>query len=93
MAVKNAGRAGTVAVFGTDTGEQIADFLLAEDAILQAVTGQRPFEIGSMAFDNAVKALKGEHVEKKVSLPGPLLNRLDPDGVRAFKSRLKELNK
>jgi len=93
MAVKNSGRAGKVAVFGTDTGEQIADFLLAEDGILQAVTGQRPFEIGSMAVDFAFKALRGEKVQKTVSLPGLLLSRLNPDGVRAFKNRLKELNK
>ena len=47
MAVKNSGRAGKVLVFGTDTGEQLAEFLLNDDDILQAVTGQRPFEIGS----------------------------------------------
>lgn len=93
MAIKNAGKAGKVAVFGTDTGEQIADFLLAEDGVLQAVTGQRPFEIGSMAVDYAFKVLKGEKVRKTVSLPGLLLSRQDPDGVRAFKNRLKELNK
>jgi ABC-type sugar transport system substrate-binding protein len=93
MAVKNANKGGKVAVFGTDTGEQIADFLLSDDNILQAVTGQRPFEIGSVAVESALKALKGEQVTKTVSLPGSLLSRQDPDGVRKFKERLKELNK
>jgi ABC-type sugar transport system substrate-binding protein len=93
MAVKNAGKAGKVAVFGTDTGEQIADFLLADDDILQAVTGQRPFEIGAIAMESALKILKGEQVQKTVSLPGLLLTRQDPEGVRKFKARLKELNK
>ena len=93
MAVKNAGKAGKVVVFGTDTGEQLADFLLADDNVLQAVTGQRPFEIGSMALDAAVKVLHGEPVEKKVSLPGLLLSRQDPEVVRQFKARLKELSK
>ena len=93
MAVKNAGKAGKVVVFGTDTGEQLADFLLADDNVLQAVTGQRPFEIGSMAVDAAVKVLHGEPVEKKVSLPGLLLSREDPETVRQFKVRLKELSK
>jgi ABC-type sugar transport system substrate-binding protein len=93
MAVKNAGKAGKVAVFGTDTGEQLADFLLADDQVLQAVTGQRPFEIGSLAVESAVKVLKGEHVSKTVSLPGMLLSRQNPEEVRKFKDRLKELNK
>jgi sugar transport system substrate-binding protein len=93
MAVKNAGRAGNVAVFGTDTGEQMMDFLLADDNILQAATGQRPFEIGSMAVDAAVRALKGEPVQKKVSLPGVLMTRQKPEEVRVFKERLKELTK
>ena len=90
MAVKNAGKAGKVAVFGTDTSEQLANFLLDDSNILHAVTGQRPFEIGSMAVEAAVKILKGEKVEKKVSLPGFLLSREKPDEIQQFKERLKE---
>ena len=93
MAVKNAGKAGKVAVFGTDTSEQLAEFLLDDANVLQATTGQRPFEIGSMAIEAAVKALKGEKIEKKVSLPGFLLTREKPDEVKQFKERLKELSK
>jgi ABC-type sugar transport system substrate-binding protein len=93
MAVKNAGKAGDIVVFGTDTGEQIADFLLSEDNILQAVTGQRPFDIGSLAVESALTVLKGEAVQKRVSLPGMLLTRTDPAGVQKFKDRLKELSK
>ena len=93
MAVKNAGKAGRVVVFGTDNSEQLANFLLDDDQVLQAVTGQSPFEIGSMAMEAAVKALKGELVEKKVSLPGVLMTREKPEDVRRFKERLKELSK
>jgi ABC-type sugar transport system substrate-binding protein len=93
MAVKNAGKAGKVAVFGTDMSDQLANFLLDKDKVLQAVTGQRPFEIGSMAVDAAVKALRGEKVEKKISLPGTLYSREKPDEVRQFKEQLKELSK
>jgi ABC-type sugar transport system substrate-binding protein len=93
MAVKSAGKAGKVVVFGTDTGEQMMDFLLADDNILQAATGQQPFEIGSLAVEAAVKTLKGEPVQKKISLPGVLMTRQKPDEVRAFKARLKELTK
>jgi ABC-type sugar transport system substrate-binding protein len=93
MAVKNAGKAGRVAVFGTDTGEQIAGFLLSDDGILQAVTGQQPFEIGSRAVESALSVLKGEKVQPKQSLPGVLLSRSEPEGVKQFAARLKELNK
>ena len=91
MAVKNAGRADSIAVFGTDINEQLIDFLLSEDNILQAVTGQRPFEIGVRAVESAIKVLKGEKVEKVVSMPGVLLSREDQNGVRAFRKRLREL--
>ena len=33
-------------VFGTDASEQIVDLLKADNDILQAVTGQDPFQIG-----------------------------------------------
>ncbi len=93
MAVKNAGMAGKTVVFGTDSGEQIADFLLDNDNILQAVTSQQPFEIGATAVEFALKTLKGEPVEKSLSLPGILLTREDPDAVRAFKARLIALSR
>lgn len=93
MAVKNARRTGKVVVFGTDASEQLADFLLADDNILQAVTGQRPFDIGFQAVEAAVRSLNGQHVESKTALPGLLLSRSDPAGVRAFKDRLAQLTK
>jgi sugar transport system substrate-binding protein len=93
MAVKNARKAGKVFVFGTDTGEQLADFLLADDGILQATTGQRPFEIGTLAVNAALKAIKGEKVEPWTALPGILLSRAAPDSVRAFKLRLQSMTR
>jgi ABC-type sugar transport system substrate-binding protein len=93
MAVKNAGRTGRVVVFGTDASEQLADFLLADDNILQAVTGQRPYEIGFDAVEAAVKVLNGQPVEKKTALPGLLLSRADTAGIMAFKERLAQLTK
>jgi sugar transport system substrate-binding protein len=93
MAVKNAGKAGKVFVFGTDTGEQIADFLLSDDHVLQAVTGQRPYEIGKLAVETIVSVLKKEQVKPKIALSGQLLTRELPDEVRAFKERLKMLSK
>ncbi len=92
-AVRNAGKAGQVAVFGTDMSRQLADFLLADDGILRAVTAQKPFEIGSMAVEAAVDALEGNPVEKKVSLPGVLFSRRSPEEIEQFRQRLEELGR
>ncbi|MFH0991370.1 MAG: substrate-binding domain-containing protein [bacterium] len=94
MAVKNAGKAGNVAVFGTDTGEQLADFLLEKDNILQAITGQRPYDIGSTALETTIKVLKGmPMVQKTISLSGQLLTREKPDEVKSFKEKLASMTK
>jgi sugar transport system substrate-binding protein len=91
MAVKNAGKAGNVAVFGTDNSEQLSNFLLDDDGVLRAVTGQQPFEIGSKAVEAAISVLKGQQVEKKISLPGVLLTREKPEEIKQFKERFKQL--
>lgn len=92
-AVRNSGKAGKVAVFGTDISEEMTDYLLAEDNILQSVTGQRPYEIGSMAVESAAMAIKGEKLEKKVALPGILFTRARPDEVKQYKQYLQERSK
>jgi simple sugar transport system substrate-binding protein/ribose transport system substrate-binding protein len=91
MAVKNAGKAKEVAVFGTDTSEQLISFLLSEDEILHAITGQRPFEIGTRAVEAAVRSLKQEPLQGHQLVPGILLSRNDPEGVKAYAERLKTL--
>jgi ABC-type sugar transport system substrate-binding protein len=92
-AVRNAGKAGNIAVFGTDISDQIAGFLLGDDNVLQAVTGQKPFEIGVQALDTAVKSLKNEPVEKAVRLPGELFTRRKPEDVKKYQDYLRGLNK
>ena len=84
MAVKNAGREGKVVVFGTDASQQLVEFMLAEDGILQALTTQTPFELGTKAMELAIAALKGQEVAAKVVMDGVLVARQDPDGVRAL---------
>ena len=91
MAVKNSGRAGKVAVFGTDISDQLMDALLAPDAILQAVTGQQPFRIGSTAVETAVKAARGETFDTAAVLPGVPLSREDPAAIRAFREAQAKL--
>lgn len=92
-AVKNSGRAGKVYVFGTDMSEQMAGFLLADDNILQAVTGQQPYEIGRRAMIAAVRATRGEPVEKVTALPGVLFTRRLPDEVRKQAEYLRGLSR
>ena len=86
-AVKNAGKAGKVAVFGTDMSDQIGDFLMSNDNILQAVTGQKPLEMGAAAVDLAANALDGKPVEKTKVLPGTLFQRGDVAAIKAFQTK------
>jgi ABC-type sugar transport system substrate-binding protein len=88
-AVKNAGKAGKVVVFGTDMSDQIAGFLLSPDNILQAVTGQKPLEMGNAAIDAAVNALDGKPVENVV-LPGVLFQRGDEAPIKDFQKKVAQ---
>jgi len=90
LAVRNAGKAGKVAVFGTDSSEQLLGFLQAPDDVLQAITSQRPVDVGRRAVESALKTLRKEAVEKQALLPGVLLSRADPGGVREFDRQLQE---
>jgi len=90
-AVKNAGKAGKVMVFGTDMSEQIAGFLLSPDNILQAVTGQKPYEMGYQAVESAVKVLDGQKIQKQQILPGVLFTRDKPEAVKAFQQQVQKL--
>ena len=49
MAVKNAGKAGKIVVFGIDGNEQLANFMLSPDNILQATTAQQATFCGIVA--------------------------------------------
>lgn len=91
QAVKNAGLAGKVFVFGIDGTEQLANMLLDPDNILQAVTAQKPFEVGTLAIKAANDALDGKTVVKDQAVPVLSLARGNPDGVNAFLSDLKAM--
>lgn len=89
--VRNAGGQGDIAVFGIDASEQLADFLLADDNVLQATTGQQPYEIGYQSVEVSMAALRGEDVDKEIVVPGMLLTRDNPDEVREFKTWLTDI--
>jgi ABC-type sugar transport system substrate-binding protein len=91
QAVKKAGLEGKVFVFGIDGTEQLANMLLDPDNVLQAVTAQQPFIVGTLAIQAANAALDKKPVEKNQSVPVLSLSRTDPDGVKAFLTQLKTL--
>ncbi len=91
LAVKNKGKSGgQVVVFGTDVSDQLCNFLLDSDNILQAVTAQQPFKIGTEAVNAALKSLRNEPVEKQAIVEGILFSRQKPDEVKAYKVQLQE---
>jgi simple sugar transport system substrate-binding protein/ribose transport system substrate-binding protein len=94
MAVKNAGFAGKCFVFGIDTGDQQLAMLRENDNILQAVTGQDPYQMGYNAMQVLINAVQGKDFSatkgKTVIVPGLLVGRNDPAGIDAFEKGLKE---
>jgi ABC-type sugar transport system substrate-binding protein len=91
-AVRNAGKAGKVAVFGTDISEQIANFLLSPDNILQASTGQKPYEMGYNTVEAAVDVLNGKKIKPLTIIPGQVYSRDDPSTAKAFLDQVKKLS-
>ena len=91
-AVKNAGKAGKVFVFGTDMSDQLGSFLLSPDNILQAVTGQKAFEMGQDSVNTAVQVLDGKTVEKTQILAGEVYSRDQPEKVKAFQQQVQKVS-
>lgn len=91
QAVRNAGKQGQIFVFGIDGTLQLLDFLADPDDVLQAVTAQQPFVMGEMAVANAIKAAKGEAVDKTVIVPVLGLSRTDPAAAAEFRKGLEAI--
>ena len=92
MAVKNAGKAGQIYVFGIDGGEQQIEMLRSEDNILQAVTAQDAFQMGYDTMETLIKYLRGELAEDEIGqtiwIPGKVLSRTDPDSINEYEELL-----
>lgn len=84
LAVQAAGLGDEVKVFGTDMSGQHAQFLQADNGILQAVTGQAPFQIGYDALNLAVDVIGGKDVEADMIIPTILFARGDDEGINTF---------
>ncbi|MDP2792319.1 MAG: substrate-binding domain-containing protein [Rectinemataceae bacterium] len=97
MAVKNAGKAGKIAVFGFDGSEQMVQLLKDPANILQAAIAQDPYGIGVKTMESLAKAIKGEDYSatkgKTQIVPGILLARANVAGLDAFLADLKSKSK
>ncbi|TXK74564.1 substrate-binding domain-containing protein [Paenibacillus sp. N3.4] len=93
MAVKNAGKAGKIFIYGTDASDQLISMLKESDNILQAITGQDPYNMGYKAMELLIKGLKGEDISaskgKSTIVDGILLSRSKPEGIAKFEADLK----
>ena len=88
MAVKQAGLAGKVAVFGYDGSDQLTSMILSGDNILQGVVAQDPYSQGYRAVEALVKAIKGETVAdmgKMTIVPGTYLGTSDLEAVNTWR--------
>ena len=88
MAVKQAGLAGKVFVFGYDGGDQQTSMILSSDNILVGVVSQDPYMQGYKAVESLALTLQGKANADKGKItvvPGMYLSSTDPDGVNAWR--------
>lgn len=84
IAVRSMGLGGKVFVFGTDISPQLAEMLLADENILQAVTGQSPRLMGSDSVNAAISVVNGKEVTYYNIVPNAFFSREDPAAVKQY---------
>lgn len=93
MAVKNAGKAGKIFVFGFDGSEQMVQLLKDPADVLQAAIAQDPYGIGVKTMESLVKAINKKDFSdtkgKTQIVPGILLERKNVEGLDTFLADLK----
>ncbi|WP_250527426.1 substrate-binding domain-containing protein [Caballeronia sp. GAWG2-1] len=92
QAVRRMNKQGKVFVFGTDGSEQLTSFLQDNDGVLIATTAAQPKLIGREAVKAAVKAAKGQAVDKVIEVPAVPLSRDDPKTLASYAASLKNVN-
>jgi simple sugar transport system substrate-binding protein/ribose transport system substrate-binding protein len=89
QAVKQAGKAGKVFVFGYDGSDQLTSMILSADNILQGTVAQDPYNMGYKAVEALVLMLEGKSVpdQGKITIVnGTYLGRADPEAVKAWRT-------
>jgi ABC-type sugar transport system substrate-binding protein len=89
QAVKQAGKAGKVFVFGYDGSDQLTSMVLNSDNILQGTVAQDPYNMGYKAVEALVNVLEGNTVpdQGKITIvSGTYLGRSDPQAVQDWRT-------
>jgi simple sugar transport system substrate-binding protein/ribose transport system substrate-binding protein len=89
MAVKQAGLAGKVFVFGYDGGDQQTSMILSGDNILIGVVAQDPYAQGYKAVESLALTLQGKtnpDAGKITVVPGAYLSTSDPAAVKKWRT-------
>lgn len=93
MAVKNAGKEGSIVVFGFDGSEQIVQLLQDPANVLQAAIAQDPYQIGIKTMESVINAINNNGQSSTqgevVVIPGILLERSNPTGLQNFIADLR----
>ena len=84
IAVRSMGLDDTVKVMGTDISPQLAEMLLADDGVLQAVTGQSPRAMGFNSVTNAFDISQGGEPGGYNVVPNAFFSRDDTAAVEAY---------
>lgn len=82
-ALENAGKSDIV-LMGTDMSVELAKDMLGDSITLQAITTQMPYDMGYQAVENAVKAVKGEEVEKEIMIPTYTYTKDNMDEIQTY---------
>ena len=90
LGVSAAGKAGDVAVVGFDSSDDILQAI--RDGVINGTVTQDPAGIGYTGVTNAIKALKGESVDKKVDVPAAYVDATNIDDP-AIQQVLKPVRK
>lgn len=89
-ALQNAGNQDII-VMGTDMSVELAKDMQSDEVKLQAITTQMPFDIGYQAVENAVKAAKGESIDKEVLIPVKTYTKDKADELATYIEEHKDL--
>ena len=90
QAVKQAGKAGKVFVFGYDGSDQLTSMILSADNILQGAVAQDPYNMGYKAVEALVSMLEGKDRcptrARSPSSTAPTSAASDPDAVKKWRT-------
>lgn len=78
-------------LYGIDMSQELAELLLDPASNLQAVSDQQPYRVGFLAVETAVKAKRGEKMERDVMVPVKVYSKREPQAVKEYVDLIKSL--